>query len=30
MHNFIFMNVNVRKSADIGGFVVPYRSAPAD
>jgi hypothetical protein len=30
MHNLIFNEVNVRKSADIGGVVVPTRSAPAD
>jgi hypothetical protein len=31
MSNFIFTEVFVRKSADMGGgFVVPSRSAPAD
>jgi hypothetical protein len=30
MDNLFFMKINVRKSADIGSFVVPYRSAPTD
>jgi hypothetical protein len=31
MHNFIFIEVNIRKAANNGsGFVVPSRSAPAD
>lgn len=30
MHNLVFVEVNLRKAAGIGGFVVPSRSAPAD
>jgi len=30
MDNLFIMKIKVRKSADLGSFVVPYRSAPAD
>ncbi len=30
MYNNMIYTVRIRKSADIGGFVVPCRSAPID
>ena len=30
MNNLIINLIKLRSSADIGGSVVPYRSAPAD